>query len=1027
MKNAIATFVAALLLVSGTVVGQDPTSTGRQVGRWGTQIGPEAPTPVEWTLNFGEQFTLAASNSGWRAWAAAHAGWTLLSDPRTGQPWRAFGPGISVTREAPTESDVRAATEALVRELAPTIGISPTAFRFTAAVQAGSIWYVDFGQFVGEARALDCGLGFRVHESGKLVMWGGRFVPDHALDDKASIPFAAARDTAKRFLSGMGYLTDETVLTPHTERLAVHVVEDRITREGRLVWEFSWHSARPDATWIVRVDAKDGSIVKWWNDDRMCALHGHGHKHGATCAHDAHDERPLATDTPSPLASILWFASFSGVTSGTVHDGVAPDQAPVARNFPYVRLNAGGATVTADAAGAYSYTGGAASITVTSGLDGAYITTNNSATGGAQAAFTGTATTGVLDVTWTDTISQLAERDAYFFGTKIRNYIKAMNPAEVLFDTPIVANINVTGNCNAFYSPSAQSINFYPPGGGCINTAYSGSVVEHEYGHHVTTRIYASHGFSVPGHLGEGFSDAQAAAVENNPVIGLGFQGVGTIIRNADNTCQYPTSCGTAIHARGQLIAACVWHTRVQFSNAFGAAGRTQLDQMLWRHLHGSPQSEPESLLDFLLQDDNNANLNDGTPNLMKFYQGFTVQHGVPFPIQGATITHLPVPNTYDQNAPVVVRATITASNGATVTGASLWRNVSGGAFTSSVMTNIGGNTWQGTIPVQAAGAKVAYYVTATTSVGLSATSPEGAPTAAYSYRTGRQIPIFSDDMEGVDPGWTTAATQGTSDWQWQAPGNAAHAYDPATAFNGTRVRGTDLSAAGFNGNYANNVNTTLTSPAINCTGKTGVTATFRRWLTVETSTYDFARVQSNVNGGAYTTLWTNPNTGDTLDTTWVEQSVDLGTTVNNQPDVRVRFNLQSDTSVTRGGWTIDAFRVDALLPTPPLASVASNIGGQTGTVRVSGLEGDQVFLIADIVASPTYYDGVGTMSINIASGSALLLVPGTVVLDASGIYDLVFPVPAAPGLTAYFQALLVPSANPAGRVVSNLLPFTIQ
>jgi hypothetical protein len=49
------------------------------------------------------------------------------------------------------------------------------------------------------------------------------------------------------------------------------------------------------------------------------------------------------------------------------------------------------------------------------------------------------------------------------------------------------------------------------------------------------------------------------------------------------------------------------------------------------------------------------------------------------------------------------------------------------------------------------------------------------------------------------------------------------------------------------------------------------------------------------------------------------------------------------------------------------------------------------------------------------------------VVLDASGVYDLVFPVPAAPGLTAYFQALLVPSANPVGRVVSNLLPFTIQ
>ncbi len=1008
--------MASLVVVCSIASGQEHSQEHKPIGRWGTQIGPEAPYPVDFGIDFQEQATLASQNLAWARWADAHKGWTLLSDPRTGQPWRSYGPGISVTAPEPNEADLRSAGDVLVRELAPTVGISPTSLRFVTAQHAGSIWFVDFAQYVGEARVIDCGMTFRIHESGQLVLWGGRFVPDHNIDDRAQVGPEAARDIARRFLTGMGYVSDQTTLKPFTERLGVHVIEDRVSRTGRLVWDLSWNSDRPAATWVIRVDAKDGSIVKWWNDDRACTG-GHGHEeHQSTLVH-----------TPTPLESILWFAAFTGTTSGTCHDGVLPSAAPVSRNFPSVRFVVDGSTtMLANLTGQYSFSNGAASNSMTSGLDGSYITTNNSAAGGAQAAFSTTATTGVVDAVWTDANSSLAERDAYFFANKIRNFIKAKVPTETLFDTTIVANVNVSGSCNAFYSPSAQTINFYPAGGACINTAYSGSVVEHEFGHHVSTRIYNSHGYSVPGHLGEGFSDAQAAAVEDHPLVGEGFQGVGTIIRNCDNTCQYPTSCGTEVHARGQLIAACYWHTRVQFSNALGAAGKAQLDTMLWQHLHGSPQSEPESILDFLVLDDTNANLNDGTPNLLKFYQGYTVQHAVPFPLAGATIAHTALPNTFDQLSPVFVRATVTPALGATITGVTLRRSINGGAYASTAMSNVGGNEWQGSIPAQAVNTKVNYYFTATDSLGLGATYPSGSPSAALSYRSARSVNIFSDDMDAVDPGWTAAATAGASDWHWQAPGNAAHAYDPATAFNGTMCRGTDLSPSGFNGNYANSVNTTLTSPPIDCTGKTGIQLTFRRWLTVENGQYDFARVQVSANGSAYSTFWVNPAGADTIDTGWSEQTLDLSVFASNQPNVRVRFNLQTDASATRGGWTVDALRVASSNTTLPLSVIGSTVGGQPGGVRISGLSGDQIYLAADVAMAATYYAGLGTLSLNLGSGSSILLIPGNVTLGVSGFTDLNFVVPAVPGVTVYFQSVLVPTANPAGVVISNLLPFTI-
>ena len=167
-------------------------------------------------------------------------------------------------------------------------------------------------------------------------------------------------------------------------------------------------------------------------------------------------------------------------------------------------------------------------------------------------------------------------------------------------------------------------------------------------------------------------------------------------------------------------------------------------------------------------------------------------------------------------------------------------------------------------------------------------------------------------------------ATQ--NDWQNGAPGNASHAYDPPSAYEGTQCWGNDLSIGNFNGNYQNNVNNNLTSPTINCSGQTNVSIVYRRWLTVEDGTFDHARILvSNNNGGTFNIVWQNPVGAHLIDTGWVEHAVDISALANNQPQVKVRYELVTDAGLVFGGWSIDAFTLASSNAAVPITNQGSN------------------------------------------------------------------------------------------------------
>ncbi len=209
--------------------------------------------------------------------------------------------------------------------------------------------------------------------------------------------------------------------------------------------------------------------------------------------------------------------------------------------------------------------------------------------------------------------------------------------------------------------------------------------------------------------------------------------------------------------------------------------------------------------------------------------------------------------------------------------------------------------------------------------------SAEAADTSLFTTFVSPVSVLYSNDFESSTTGWTHGMVLGSDDWRWVAPRGLAGHWDPRHAASGTKVFGNDLNEAGdaWDGLYPNAAENWLQSPSIDCSGSTGVHLLFKRWLTVEESAWDFAKVLVNGNE-----VWRNPQAGHTLDQIWVPVVQDISDFADYVADVRIKFVMDADEGLHFGGWTIDDFKViatntdwQAVEPTtaaPQFLSVAS-------------------------------------------------------------------------------------------------------
>lgn len=183
------------------------------------------------------------------------------------------------------------------------------------------------------------------------------------------------------------------------------------------------------------------------------------------------------------------------------------------------------------------------------------------------------------------------------------------------------------------------------------------------------------------------------------------------------------------------------------------------------------------------------------------------------------------------------------------------------------------------------------------------------------------------------NPGWTF-----TGSWAWGKP--AGLGGDPSSGYTGSNVVGFNL-----NGTYSNSMFATqyATLGPIDLTGKTGVTLTFRRWLGVQSSTFDRATIQVSNNGTSWTTIYTNPTT-NLVETNWSLQSYDISAVADNRSTVYVRWGMgTTNSSTTFSGWNIDDVVLRGVQDPP-----ASALDEDVYSVDLSGSEGHSVDFVVE-------------------------------------------------------------------------------
>lgn len=655
----------------------------------------------------------------------------------------------------------------------------------------------------------------------------------------------------------------------------------------------------------------------------------------------------------------------NGSVSGLATQGLGADicGAEAATALPYAEARIdGGNTAFADAAGAFTISnGGASEVTVRTSCSGQYFDVIDLA-GALEEVSTNVTPSGPANLTLNSAnVSEFvrAQVNSYLQANLVRDYALTYNPAYPVIDTQIDFDVfvNIASTCNAFYD--GISINFFRAGGGCSNTANS-SVVHHEYGHHLIQVAGSGQG-----QYGEGMSDCVAILLSDDPILGYGFQNnCAAGIRTGANAFQYP--CVGAIHTCGQLISGCVWSLRNGLLATIPGTYRQVLSDLTINSilLHTGTRITPQIGIDFLVLDDDDADLANGTPHFTQIFNAFNAHSmidfiGFEYPLGQPTII--------TPNAAATLRVDVTPGFGTSANnGASLnYRIGNVGPFTTVGLTQLAAGEFEGLLPATDCPDSIQWYITANYNSTVAPSGvevdPSLAPGRVYQTVAADSVGDFLSYNFEVNPGWTVSGT--AVDGQWDvAPGvpiNCGRA-DPPSDYDGSgRCFLTDNSSASQCNSDVDTGTTILTSQVIDISGLTNPYVQYARYYSNTDGgapQADTFVVEVSANGGG---TWVNLETvGPALTSPnpevygdeWILRSFRIAdfVAVNNQ--FRIRFTAQDQGSGSLIEAGVDAFKIYSFAcPTIPLC--ASCPGDVNGDGRVDG-DDIQDFAAAHIAGS---------------------------------------------------------------------------
>ncbi len=582
-------------------------------------------------------------------------------------------------------------------------------------------------------------------------------------------------------------------------------------------------------------------------------LDGNSDAAGFTYFIDANNGRLVQRD------NAIHHFDVGGTVSSLATPGTLPDTATnpaVAIVMPNMTITSPQGNTTSDAAGNFNIVGATAPLTVTFKYVGpwANVTIGSGGAAGTSTALNLTLASGNAPLMNSPAVAGVtAEANAFNWTSKLRNWTKSINPADTINDFQALIHTAVSGTCNAFFN--GTSTNYYNAGGGCVNTAFA-DVVVHETGHWLNVRYGSGNGSDG---FGEGNADNFGTYITDQPIIGAGFQGPGTNIRDATNLRQFcgdaNPGCHGGVHANGEVLMGACWKVRVNLKNSLGAgAGSVAANTIFnsWMNAYNDGQINTIVETHWLTLDDTDGNIFNGTPNFNAIEGGFRTQGFPPINLTGASFANVTdLPDTTNTFGPYTVTALVTPVINPPITVVELKYRVNGGAFITVPMGLVSGTQFSGNIPGLPCPSTVEYYLSATNSASQTSVHPPTAPASGLlSFLVGTTANPFSDNFQ-TDQGWVATFAGATSgNWQRGVPVNdPAWTYDPASDGDGSGQCFLTQNALGNTDVDGGSV--TLTSPNMDMSSSS-FTLSYRYYLylTNTTGAVDRLLVEANNNGG---------------------------------------------------------------------------------------------------------------------------------------------------------------------------------
>ena len=817
--------------------------------------------------------------------AAAIGGrWTATAwNPVTMTPRLIAGSGVETGRPVRSAPEAEAAAREFIDRTQSLWGIPSSRLEVFRVANLLGKWSVHFTQTLDGRSVLGSRLTVVMTESGRIASFGGDLWPGLHSPTEPLLGEEDALALARERLA-MESLASFVALPGESSRLEAFGILPASASEGRLIYRVRVITAEPAGSWLADVDARTGDILQ--------------------------------------LQDVLRLADISGTADADVQ---IPSWCFGETLEPLEHLNVdiiGVDTVVTDADGEFLLPfAGSDPESIRVEFRGSYVNVSNDQ--GDESVLLDEIVPGTpYAIHWNSGNARNDERDVFYHTNGTHDMVKAFDGAWADLDYSLPAVVNIPSACNANWN--GNSINFFHETGNCANTGEIGDVIAHEYGHAVTDYLYGPN--DPPGDLHEGNSDVHGNYHTDNSITGLGFylDDCAGGIRDSDNDLVWPDDLTGGGHYDGQIIAGFHWDIHEALELSLGEAAGQQRAGEIWHaaRVLGLPQTQPEQVLYTYIADDDDGNLDNGTPNFEAICTG-AAHHGFDCPevFDAVVIHHVAFANAAaGEGDPIEIEATVYSFAGDLDPDSVLvfYREASRGGFASAAMIPSGGeNLYEAEIPNFPVETILEYYVFAADVDHNTLTDPRTAPDDLHATRV---VSVFDPFEEG--PGaWTVGdagddATQGI--WELVDPDGSSlggvplQPDDDATPDPGNKAWITGQFDGGLPWLTDADGVTTLISPVWDLTGKDGGWLGYQRWFQTLSAALGTMDVAVSNDGGA-TWIQVDHVAGTDPDPEWTDVVLnisglfpDLG-----QFRVRVVMNGEPNPSIDEGG--IDELWIIAL------------------------------------------------------------------------------------------------------------------